>query len=253
MADAQLWDGLFGGLIGASIGAVPATLALFSMRRANRHTAEANKTAAAALEEAKKANEATAAANEIAAAALEESRRSSAAAEAANKISTDALAAAKREAAAAEAANQIATTALEEASRSRELQEAQAHQQAKPNLTVECGDVPDQGWIPVHVRCDVAFDSATIALVDDEVRKLFAGLGPGPDNPHQHEFSPQLDLPATPAGRSITRGLWVFHAEPIEGKTVRFVCTVTRKAGLPPWEYVIPYEFERPPRLWGTS
>ncbi|WP_134006273.1 hypothetical protein [Kribbella sp. VKM Ac-2566] len=185
MADAQLWDGLLGGLIGAAIGAVTATLALLSMRKANT----------------------------TAAGALEESKRSTAAAESANKIAADALAAGQREAAAAEAANQIATTALEEASRSRELQEAQAHQQSKPNLTVECGDVPSQGWIPVQIRCDVAFASATIALVDDDVRKLFAGLGPGPDDPHRHEFSPQMDLPATPAGHPVTRGLWVFRSE----------------------------------------
>jgi hypothetical protein len=252
MADGQLWDGLFGGLIGASISAVPATLALLGMRKANRQAAGANKTADAALEEARKANEATAAANEIAVAALEEAKRSATAAETANKIATDALAAGQRQAAAAEAANQISSTALEEASRSRELQEAQAHQQAKPNLTVECGDVPSQGWIPVHVRCDAAFASATIALVDDEVRKLFAGLGPGPDNLHQQDFSPQIDLPATPAGRSVTRGLWVYQSEPIEGETVRFVCSVTSKAGATPWEYVIPFEFPTPTRVWGA-
>lgn len=224
MADAQLWDGLLGGLIGAAIGAVPATLALFSMRKANNTADEA----------------------------LEESKRSTAAAKSANKIAADALAAGQREAAAAEEANQIATTALEEARRSRELQEAQAHEQAKPNLTVECGDVPSKGWIPVHIRCDVAFDSATIALVDDDVRKQFAGLGPGPEDPHRHEFSPKLDLPATPAGHPVTRGLWVYESEPIEGETIRFVCSITSTAGMPPWEYVIPFQFPITPRVWGA-
>jgi hypothetical protein len=54
------------------------------------------------------------------------------------------------------------------------------------------------------------------------------------------------------AGRSIIRGLWAFQPEPIERKTVRFVCSVTSKAGMTPWEYVIPFEFPTPARVYGA-
>lgn len=158
-----------------------------------------------------------------------------------------AVRAAEREAAAAEqanklaaAANQTASEALAEAQRARELQEEQQHQQNKPELSLTIGDVPDQGWIPLHLWCEVPFDSATITL-PAEFRELFAGLGPGPADPQRIEYSPIIVLSATEASSTVTRGLWVYEGVKTSGVTIRLVCEVS--VGSRSWTYSKSIEF----------
>ncbi|MBB6567057.1 hypothetical protein HNR71_002694 [Kribbella sandramycini] len=45
--------------------------------------------------------------------------------------------------------------------------------------------------MPVDLWFPVAFKSATLTIPPEYLNKLFAGLGPGPADPHRQEFSPR--------------------------------------------------------------
>jgi hypothetical protein len=75
--------------------------------------------------------------------------------------------------------------------------------------------------------------------------KLFAGLGPGPADPHRQEFGPTFDLPAAAAGSTVGCGLWVYHASELAGRTFRILCEV-RSAGGRSWNYVVEHTVEDP-------
>jgi hypothetical protein len=131
-----------------------------------------------------------------------------------------------------------------EAERSRLLLEDQLHEQSKPDLRLDYGPIPDQGWILVQLWCPVAFDSATLTLPNEYLNNLFAGLGPGPADPHRLEYSPTFDLPATAAGSTVSCGLWVYQASKLAGETFRILCEV--KSGGRSWNYVKEHTVDDP-------
>jgi hypothetical protein len=62
-------------------------------------------------------------------------------------------------------------TQAQEAKRSQLLLEDQVHEQSKPDLRLEFGVIPQQGWIPVDLWCSVAFESATLTVPNEYLNK----------------------------------------------------------------------------------
>jgi hypothetical protein len=158
---------------------------------------------------------------------------------------------AKRANALAKEANEIARESRLESRAALQLQEAQFHQQSRPDVTMSFGEIPDgQGWLPVRLWTPVAFESATITLPREFVPKPFAGLGPGPDEPNRHDFGLTIDLPATEAGTTVTRGLWVYQPVELSERTVRLMYEI-RLADHAPWSYTFEHTFPQGPgQIW---
>lgn len=131
-----------------------------------------------------------------------------------------------------------------EARRSRELMEEQHHHQSKPDMRLTIGIPPEQGWIPVELWCPVGFDSATLTLPREYLNELFAGFGPGPDDPHRQEYSQTFEFPATAAGTTVACGLWVYQASAVVGQSIRLLCEI-RSSGRP-WNYTVEHTFPNP-------
>ncbi|MGW1346060.1 hypothetical protein ACWCOV_33760 [Kribbella sp. NPDC002412] len=202
----QLWDGLIGALIGAAVGAVPATLALRSSRRANKLTAAANETSEAALEEARQATATMMKANEISSAALEEVRLANVA---------------------TAAANEIAERALEEARAARKIQYDDWHRQATPNIVLELGrEQHELGGHALKFSCDRDIDSGEITLTARHDEKAITGLGASPDE-EVFNFGRSVALPAVEAGTTAVKGIWTGDPLRAAGLTVQLRCTVT--------------------------
>jgi hypothetical protein len=217
MSDLQLWDGLIGALIGASVGAVPAVLALRSSRKANQLTAAANETSKAALEDTRQATAAATRANAISAAALEETRLANAA---------------------AAKANEIAERAVEEARGARKIQYDEWHRQATPTIALEVGSEQHElGGHALRFTCDRDIDSGEISLAAGYDAKAVTGLGPSPDE-QVFNFGRAVALPAVEAGETAVKGIWTGDPNRAAGLTVQLRCKVT--IGADSWVVPVP-------------
>jgi hypothetical protein len=145
-----------------------------------------------------------------------------------------------------------AEDAAREARATRELQEDQAHQQNRPAVLLTIGELPETGgWLEVKLWSPVAFESAKITMPAEFRNRLFAGLGPGPEDPDPQEFSDSFEFPASEAGATATCGLWIYNVEELALETFQLLYEI-KPPGKPAWRYHHQETFPetRTPNVW---
>jgi hypothetical protein len=169
--------------------------------------------------------------------------------------------AAEREATAAEASNELAkradrtataanklsaesnAIARQAAQETQAMYQLQAHEQSRPELTLEVGALPSgEGLLEVKLWSNTTFDSGTLSLAREFMPHPFAGFMAGPDQPEQIEITPSTELPATTAGEAVIRHLFVRDSKALERAEIRLICEL-KIADRSTWQYVHIHNF----------
>jgi hypothetical protein len=180
--------------------------------------------------------------------------REASAAEAANDLSRRADKKADEANRLATEANELAHEALLEARAVRQLQEEEHHRLSRPEVTLTVGKPPaEAGILAVEIWSEAAFDSGTLTVPREFIPDFFAGFFNGPeDPPDRHDFSPSIELPATEAGATAVRYLYVYNPAEISEAKIRLLCEI-QIDGKPPWNYTFEHTFPDTigPSIWG--